>query len=376
MAGLFSGLGAAPAVGRMSNPFRLGAANGYGTPGYKSTYGDVFKTTQPTTYGLQSIQAPAASVSPGAGQDVLSRVVANGQNVFTPGGPTPGASLPAGTTQGQVIPGLGSDTSGKIPVIPGASTGAVASTAGSALDYSGDPILQKIKALGQKNVGDAVQAANAGIKDSLIGFGDPNLARAAHFFTPDAGTTTTGDESTAQAAAQNPLSTLAQLAAKHLQSNAAIDNATNKANLYYGSEHANELAQEGQNYLGSQAQAQSAEQQMLGQIAAALKGVRDSADQQQLSGEQDAYTRALQLALANGTGSAAATTPTPTAPLPSATTPVPPGGQPLAPPVIPGPSNAPISAFGNIGALFHLLQGGNPLALAGGGGGGRPFLVS
>lgn len=167
--------------------------------------------------------------------------------------------------------------------------------------YESDPILAQTKQAMTGQVATRVGDTNRTIKDALTAFGDPTLARQATFYTSDPSVTTQGDEQTAQAAAANPLSTLAQLAQAHQQRQIGLDQNLSNANLFHSSTRGNELGNENQQYLGEQANAQSQLGQALSAAVRDLLGSRDSAGNAVSQAEADAYSRALSLALQYGT---------------------------------------------------------------------------
>jgi hypothetical protein len=159
------------------------------------------------------------------------------------------------------------------------------------IDFSGDPILAKIRAMNAQNIANAENAALAGRKQQLIGYGfDPALQG----LYPD--------EATAEAARQNPFSTLAQLLFNHQQQGQQLTEALNKANLFYSGERIKQTGLEGRNYTLQQSQAGNALQNALNTIANSVLAAKMQAQQAELQGESDAYTRALNFALQNNTG--------------------------------------------------------------------------
>jgi hypothetical protein len=142
-----------------------------------------------------------------------------------------------------------------------------------------------------QQVADAEASALGARKTSLIGYGyDPALQK----LYPD--------NSTAEAARQNPFSTLAQLLYGHNQRDHSLTEALNKANLFYSGERINQTGNEGREYTLEQSQAGTALRSALAQIAQQVLQAKMQAQQNELQGESDAYNRAIQFALANGTG--------------------------------------------------------------------------
>jgi hypothetical protein len=157
------------------------------------------------------------------------------------------------------------------------------------VDFSGDPILAQIQALALQNNAAAEASATAQRQKALIAFGyDPALQ------------SLYGDQNTSSAAQQNPFSTLANLGRQHTQRQTALNQNLNQHNLFYSSYRGQQLQNEGTQYLGEQAAAQQALQGQLDAIQNNLLSERQNSQQQVSQAYQDAYSRALQTALANG----------------------------------------------------------------------------
>jgi hypothetical protein len=167
----------------------------------------------------------------------------------------------------------------------------------ASIDYSGDPILQKAKALSTQGRADAESGAIALKKQALIRYGyDPTLD------TTGADKGLFPDESTLTAAQQNPFSTLHQLEDANTDNLHTLDKRVNNANLWYGSERGNQLAQAGHDFQLALSKASTDRQDTLSQIAQALAAARHQADLEDMQAEEAAMLRALQLALANAGG--------------------------------------------------------------------------
>ena len=149
-------------------------------------------------------------------------------------------------------------------------------------DYSTDPILQQIVAQQNMVIAQAQQDALAQQKAALIGYGDPHLAMSV-----------LGDKLTAEAAANNPGSTLATLTAKQQSDTRDLNEAENKANLFYSSDAGYKLGQLGQSYLQQQAQAAGAVGQQLGTIGTQLLAQKQAAFNQDTNAQLAAYGRAV-----------------------------------------------------------------------------------
>lgn len=165
-------------------------------------------------------------------------------------------------------------------------------------DPSTDPILQSIKALGTKNIGDAVAGGDALRKQLLTQFGDPALARSTMFGDLNSGTI--GDENTALAAQGNPFSTVAGLQHTHQTNDQGIDNSANQANLYYSSTHANQLGDENTNYLKGISDAQGSLQSQLGAVNGQLLSAHQSADMANIDALGTSTQNLINAAIASG----------------------------------------------------------------------------
>lgn len=179
-----------------------------------------------------------------------------------------------------------------IPGSPGAFTGTI--------DFSTDPILQRVTALARQNVQQAQAGADAAAKQALINYGFGDVADKYRFGSPaDAllglgDTTAVGDAATAEAARNNPYSVAALLGKAHQQQDVGIDQNQNAQNLFYSSNRSNMLGDEAQNYLGKQYGAQQDLASQLAGIAQNLIAARQGAEQQVLGEQENAYMRALQ----------------------------------------------------------------------------------
>src|SRR4051812_28576717 len=208
-------------------------------------------------------------------------------------GDLPGPGVAGGAGAGPPIRNTNPTQSVAAQPPPNTSTaGASTNTTGGGgmpLDFSGDPILAQIRAYNTQNIANAEAAALARRKQAEIGYGyDPNFQYE--------------DQSTQEAARQNPFSTLAQLLFNHGQRSDALTENLNKANLFYSGERIKQTGLEGRQYTLENANANSALQNLMGQIAQGVLDAKLQAQQSELGGEQAAYDRALQFALANNTG--------------------------------------------------------------------------
>ncbi len=150
-------------------------------------------------------------------------------------------------------------------------------------DYTTDPILQQIMASQQMAISQAQAQALAQQKQTLIAYGDPGLAMSL-----------LNDKLTADAAAGNSTSTLAQLAAANASNVRGTNSAENKANLFYSSDRGYQLGLAQQAYLQNQSDASNAVQGTLGGISANLLAAEQAAWNAEAQAQEDAYNRALQ----------------------------------------------------------------------------------
>lgn len=163
-------------------------------------------------------------------------------------------------------------------------------TNANGVDYSSDPVLQRIHALNETGRQDAASSALAGRKQALIGHGyDPSIDQSG------ADRALFPDEQTLQAAQSNPFSTLSQLKHNEDVAVSGLEDKLNKANLYYSSERGNQLGEAGRDYQLALSQASSNRDSQLGSLASALLGARQQADQSDIGAESDAYSRATTL---------------------------------------------------------------------------------
>jgi hypothetical protein len=145
-----------------------------------------------------------------------------------------------------------------------------------------DPVLASIKAFNDRSVAEAESQSLAAKKQALVRGGFADLARSL-----------LGDEQTAQAAAENPFSTLAQLLTTHKGRVQNIDTGRNKQNLYYSSTRANDLGNEAQQYLGDQAGAQQSLYDLLANADSAVSQTKNAAADRYQSALPDAIARWL-----------------------------------------------------------------------------------
>jgi hypothetical protein len=158
----------------------------------------------------------------------------------------------------------------------------------SNLDFSNDPILARIRAVGQESIAQAEADARAARTKLVIGYGSPALA----------GTLGLGGNVQGQAQG-NPFSTLGELQRGYQRRNVFdVDRPlSDQANLFYSTERGRQRALSGEQYLRDQATAEAAVQEKLAGISSQLVQTKMAASTQRIQAEQEAYQRALQQAL-------------------------------------------------------------------------------
>ena len=168
-----------------------------------------------------------------------------------------------------------------------ASSGSNNGSQATSFDFSGDPILARIRAYNAQNISQAEASALAQRKRAEIGYGyDPNLAYE--------------DAATQEAARQNPFSALAQLLFGHTQRAGNLDESLNKSNLFYSGERAKQVGLEGRQYTLEQTNAQGQYQNAMDAIAQAVLRAKMQAQAQEIQAENDAYSRSINNALQYG----------------------------------------------------------------------------
>jgi hypothetical protein len=157
----------------------------------------------------------------------------------------------------------------------------------SNLDFSNDPILARIRAVGQESIAQAEADARAARTKLVIGYGSPKLAG------------TLGLGGSAGAASGNPFSTLGELKRGYQRRNVFdVDRPlSDQANLFYSTERGRQRALSGEQYLRDQASAEAGVQERLAAISGQLVQAKMSVSQQRIEAEQAAWQRALQQAL-------------------------------------------------------------------------------
>jgi hypothetical protein len=232
-------------------------------------------------YARGSLGVPG-SIGSWVNQRPKRPVVSGSQASTVPTPPTPPtAPVPPTTSTYQ------GNVASQAPSISGGGGGGGAGPLVS-VDFSNDPILARIRAVGQESIAQAEAEARAARTKLVIGYGDPGLAGKLKLSGAVAG----------QAGA-NPFSTLGELKRGYERRNVFdVDRPlSDQANLFYSTERGRQRALSGESYLRDQAQAQAAVQEQLAQISNQLTQARMAAQAQRIQAEQDAYQRALQQAL-------------------------------------------------------------------------------
>jgi hypothetical protein len=303
-----------------------------------ATYG-VSYSSRPRSYGVQGSLASMFGDTP---MQPMSSA-----KPFTSIAPTPFRSLAS------IVPGASPDGQPSTPTNPTDTTSgtpaplppfanptvppvsAAPSSNYQGTDLSADPILNAIKDVGRRSVGNAATSGLAGAKNDLINFGSLQIPQSLRDLfaaqTPSQDDllgalpdnpvlAALNDAGTAAAAAGNPFSTTRKLADAHTANQHQIDQTDNLANLYYSSTHANQLGDENNAYLGSQNSALQTLAQALSGDNTGLLGALNSAHDQYLNELPNAYERAIAAGGTGATGGTGGTTPPPsgdgTAPAP------------------------------------------------------------
>jgi hypothetical protein len=195
--------------------------------------------------------------------------------------------------------------------------------AGDPYDYT-DPILQKIQAISTQARQDALASALSARKQLAIAYGDTAGVLEGDQF----------DQSTADAARNNPFSILAELQRGHERGAHQIDENTNTQNLFYSGERGRQLGLEAENTQRARAQAAGNLQGHVGDIQSGLAAALMNADRQDAQAQAEAEARAQQRASTYGydPGAAAAGSGGLSAPGGFSATPVSPLVRTLAPP--------------------------------------------
>lgn len=155
-------------------------------------------------------------------------------------------------------------------------------------DYSSDPVLQQIQALGTQGRADVESGTLAAKKRVAVDYGDSDLAR------------TLGEDATAQAAAGNPNSVFGQLRKGYDTGVHNLDEQLNNENLFYGGNRIVRQGQAANDYQSALAGATSQEQGLLGDIDQGRLARLLELDSQGTQGMQDAAQRAITAGVSQG----------------------------------------------------------------------------
>jgi hypothetical protein len=239
-------------------------------PGYgpQSPYSGV-----PSSIGSWVNQRPRAVIPPG-GYSLAGTQYNPNMPWLQPGqGPVPGLNNYGGTQQ----PSAAAPAAPSRPAINLSN-----------LDFSNDPILSRIRALGQESIAQAEADAKAARTRLVIGYGDQALANKLKL-----------GGKVGQQAQANPFSTLGELQRAYTRRNVfEIDRPlSDQANLFYSTERGRQRALSGEELLRGQSQAEAAVQERLAEISRQVTQARMAAQAQQIQAEQEAFQRALQLAM-------------------------------------------------------------------------------
>ena len=241
--------------------------NGYGRNRLTSLNGQPSPGAVPNR-SLASALSPQSQAAAAIPQ-IKSPMIDTGAGVISP----PPAAAPAVTQPNTPAP---STPTSQPQTQPQSQSSAVTQT--PTLDS--DPILAQIRDLANTNDQQARDAATAGKAQLLENYGDAGLANALGLGSNVAGV-----------AGQNPNSILAQLLQTHNQNVGGINQADNKANLYYSSTHAHHLADEGRQYQTGRYNADQNVRGQLAQIDQTLAQALAANQAQRIQGAQDAYGR-------------------------------------------------------------------------------------
>lgn len=242
----------------------------------------------PLGVGAATKKATSALAAAAAGGDIPPRAGGpqglpglNPGNLYSPGPSSGGGS---GTPSPSPSPGSGGGSSG--------SSGGSGSSAPAppSYDFTTDPILQQVQAAMAQADANAQADALQAREQLLLQYGDPQLAAAI----------LGSSDPMVQAAGQNQESTLAMLGRGYKQNLRNYDTTLDPSLVFSGARIRGEN-QLGQNYQDALAKAAAAIQSGLQGITTNLNSRLASDQQQVLQALSDAYTRAINQALANQT---------------------------------------------------------------------------
>jgi hypothetical protein len=317
--------------------------------------------------GTSPLKSPYAAT---ATQNLVSDVLSS-TNPFTKSKPTmPSLTSGLGGASGYGLLNPTPTTPATITAPKAPAAPQAPSVPSSVNDLTADPILNWTQQLGQKNVQDATSSALANAKNAIVRSGLSQVPDTLRLqFANDPTSPVLGaltDAMTLQAAGQNPDSALAQLSKQHPLVQSSLDAQHNAANTFYGSRHAEALAQEADQYRQAQQGVYGDLGSTLSQIVQGVLSTKQNASDQYTSQLPGAYQRVLDQGAGPVVDNGGTDTNGPAGP--GSVTP-PAGGDTIA------PANTGRAQISNLGGLFQMLQQARPPARSGGAG-GRPFLAA
>jgi len=159
----------------------------------------------------------------------------------------------------------------------------------SDVDYSSDPILQRVRALADSQMQQAQAQALAAEKTNLIRYGDPDLA--AKVLGKDAG-------DTVDAARNNSFGTVPELNRWNARQLTNIDETRNQQNLFYSTTRQRDRALQQEDLVRQKTNTAAQLQDVLTGIANQLTQAKQQAAMMIMQAEEAAYSRALSAAMA------------------------------------------------------------------------------
>lgn len=249
----------------------------YGYGGYAPS-----KPLRPKTSALANAASPAAT-------DPFGFQTA--RNTTSYGNAPPAAApIPARPVSAATSPLTAAATKPAVNVNPTTLTPAAPPTPGG-YDINTDPSLQSTYAFTGLGDEEAQSAALKAKQHLLLGYGDPTLAAAA----------LGSNDPTAQAAGQNPTSTLSQLGQQRDRNLHDLTDQLFASNLGYSGYRINQEQQAATDYQNQLANAAASVNGGLDTISGNLSSTLAGNQQQRLAAEQAARNNAVQLAIAAGT---------------------------------------------------------------------------
>lgn len=247
-----------------------------------------------TSFNPLSAQRVAPVATPDYNQQITGQMAQNQAPSFALG--TPNGNSTSGN--------FGFTNTGNPAFAPMAApqVGAAAVPGGGSVDYSQDPILMQTQAAVQAQIAQAEAGALASEKQNLIRYGDPSLI---------AKVLGSSDSATEQAAKDNSFSTVAELGRWNQRSLSGIDTTANRNNLFYSSTRGRDRGLQQEDMVRQQTRTGNQLQDVLSGIAQGLLAQKQQGQAQLLGAGENAYMRAIQMAMAQryaadpGTGGSA-----------------------------------------------------------------------